>query len=204
MRPLVKLEDGAGPVGSQAEEAEGLQEEAGAGRAVQRRRVRVGEAGHAALDEVQLLRLNMEAQAQAIHGMEQWTRVLGEELQRVKAGEAELAAELKVKDIMMQAKDDMLQAKDREISLLAQAKDREISLLRADNARLSAESAAVGASRQPAPRQLLQITLLHAPKLCSKRGSECTGSSASARRRSAGGGRRCSNTGPPTCIFRIC
>ena len=61
-------------MGSQAEEAEGLQEEAGAGRAVQRRRV--GEAGHAALDEVQLLRLNMEAQAQAIHGMER-TRVLG-------------------------------------------------------------------------------------------------------------------------------
>ncbi len=51
MRPLVKLEDGAGPVGSQAEEAEGLQEAAGAGRAVQRRRV--GEAGNAALDEVQ-------------------------------------------------------------------------------------------------------------------------------------------------------
>ena len=119
MRPLVKLEDGAGPVGSQAEEAEGLQEEAGAGRAVQRRRV--GEAGHAALDEVQLLRLNMEAQAQAIHGMER-TRVLGEELQRAKAGEAELAAELKVKDIMMQAKDDQLKAKDREI----EAKEREM------------------------------------------------------------------------------
>jgi TPR repeat protein len=162
LRPLVKLEDGAGPVGSQEEEVEGLQEEAGAGRAVQRRRV--GEAGHAALDEVQLLRLNMEAKAQAIHGMEQ-TRVLGEELQRAKAGVAELAAELKVKDIMMQAKDDMLKAKDREMSLLAQAKDREmhtnnlllqakdteISLLRADIARLSAESAAVGASRQPAP-----------------------------------------------------
>jgi TPR repeat protein len=169
MRPLVKLEDGAGPVGSRAEEAEGLQEEAGAGRAVQRRRV--GEAGHAAFDEVQLLRLNMEAQAQAIHGMEQ-TRVLGAELQRAKAGVAELAAELKVKDIMMQAKDDMLQvkdreleAKDREMSLLAQAKDREIhtkdlllqakdieiSLLRADIARLNAESAAVGASRQPTP-----------------------------------------------------
>ena len=51
MRPLVKLEDGAGPVGSQAEEVEGLQEEAGAGGGVQRRRV--GEAGDAALDEVQ-------------------------------------------------------------------------------------------------------------------------------------------------------
>jgi uncharacterized small protein (DUF1192 family) len=91
--------------------------------------------------------------------------MLGEELQRAKAGVAELAAELKVKDIMMQAKDDMLKAKDREMSLLAQAKDREmhtkdlllqakdreISLLHADIARLNAESAAVGASRQPAP-----------------------------------------------------
>ena len=61
MRPVVKLEDG--------EEAEGgRQEEAGAGRAVQRRRV--GEAGDAAWDEVQMLRLNMEAQAQAIQGLE--------------------------------------------------------------------------------------------------------------------------------------
>ena len=164
LRPLVKLEDGAGPLGSQAEEVEGLgrQEEAGAGRAVQRRRV--GEAGDAVLDEAQLLRLNMEAQAQAIHGMEQ-TLVLGEELQRAKAGAAELAAELKVKDIMIQAKDReinlLAQAKDREIEakdremhtkdLLLQAKDREISLLHADIAQLNAESAAVGASRQPAP-----------------------------------------------------
>ena len=97
MRPLVKLEDGAGPLGSQAEEVEGLgrQEEAGAGRAVQRRRV--GEAGDAVLDETQLLRLNMEAQAQAIQGMEQ-ARVLGEEQLQAKARVAELAAELKVKD----------------------------------------------------------------------------------------------------------
>ena len=69
MRPVVKIEDGEG--GAQA--GEGLQEEAGAGRAVQRRRV--GEAGDAAWDEVQMLRLNMEAQAQAIRGMEQ-ARVL--------------------------------------------------------------------------------------------------------------------------------
>ena len=68
MRPVVKLEDGEGGA-----EAGGLQEEAGAGRAVQRRRV--GEAGDAAWDEVQMLRLNMEAQTQAIQGMEQ-TRVL--------------------------------------------------------------------------------------------------------------------------------
>jgi hypothetical protein len=73
MRPVVKLEDGEG----------GLQEEAGAGGGVQRRRV--GEAGEAARDEDQarLLWLNMEAQAQAIQGMEQ-TRVLGEELLQAK------------------------------------------------------------------------------------------------------------------------
>jgi TPR repeat protein len=104
----------------------------------------VDEAGYAV--EAQLLQLNMELQAQAIEGMEQ-TRVLGEELQQAKAGVAELAAELKVKDIMMQAKDDMLKAKDRELK----AKDREIGLLHADIARLNAERAAVGASRQPAP-----------------------------------------------------
>ena len=70
MRPVVKLEDGE----VEGQGAEGLQEEAGAGRAVQRRRV--GEAGDAAWDEVQMLRLNMELQAQAIQGMER-TRVLG-------------------------------------------------------------------------------------------------------------------------------
>ena len=73
MRPVVKIEDGEG--GAQA--GEGLLEAAGAGGAVQRRRV--GEAGDAAWDEV--LRANAEAQAQAIRGMEQ-ARVLGEELQR--------------------------------------------------------------------------------------------------------------------------
>jgi hypothetical protein len=57
MRPVVKLEDGE----VEGQGAEGLQEEAGAGRAVQRRRV--GEAGDAAWDEVQMLRLNMELQA---------------------------------------------------------------------------------------------------------------------------------------------
>jgi hypothetical protein len=41
MRPVVKLEDGE----AKSQEAEGMQEEAGAGRAVQRRRV--GEAGDA-------------------------------------------------------------------------------------------------------------------------------------------------------------
>jgi hypothetical protein len=67
MRPVVKIEDGEG--GAQA--GEGLQEAAGEGDAVQRRRV--GEAGDAAWDEA--LRANAEAQAQAIRGMEQ-ARVL--------------------------------------------------------------------------------------------------------------------------------
>jgi TPR repeat protein len=152
MRSVVKLEDRE----AKSQGTGGVQEEAGAGRAVQR--PRVDEAGYAV--EAQLLQLNMELQAQAIEGMEQ-TRVLGEELQQAKAGVAELAAELKVKDIMMQAKDDMLKAKDRELkakgrevhtnNLLLQAKDREIGLLHADIARLNAERAAVGASRQPAP-----------------------------------------------------
>jgi hypothetical protein len=73
MRPVVKIEDGEGE-GQGAEGLARLQEEAGAGRAVQRRRV--GEAGDALWDEARLLELNMEAQAQAIQGMER-ARVLG-------------------------------------------------------------------------------------------------------------------------------
>ena len=112
-------------------------------------RRRVGEAGDAARDEVQMLRLNMEAQTQAIRGME-WTRVLGEELQQAKVRVAELSAELRVNvealQSIIQAKDDQLQTKD----VLLQAKDREISLLQAENARLSAGSAAGGAAAVPA------------------------------------------------------
>jgi TPR repeat protein len=102
--------------------------------------------------------------------------VLGEELQRAKAREAELSAELRVnvealqsiiqmkdviiqakddqlqsKDVLLQAKDIIIQGKDREISLLLQAKDTELRVLQAENARLSAGSAAGGAARQPAP-----------------------------------------------------
>ena len=142
MRPVVKLEDGEGGA-----EAEGvLQEEAGAGRAVQRRRV--GEAKDSARDEVRLLRLNMEAHAQAI----QQARALGdpEELQRAKAREVELSAQLRINvealQSIIQAKDDQLQAND----LLLQAKDTELRLLRAENARLSAGSAAGGAAAAPA------------------------------------------------------
>jgi TPR repeat protein len=170
MRPVVKLEDGE----AKGQEAEGVQEEAGAGRAVQRRRV--GEAGDA--DELQLLRLNMEAQAQAIQGVER-ARVLGEELLQAKARVAELAAEkaqlaaelkmrdealrsiiqskddqLQSKDIIVQSKDALLQAQSREMQakdLLLQAKDSELRLLHADIARLNAGCAAGGAARQPAP-----------------------------------------------------
>jgi tetratricopeptide (TPR) repeat protein len=170
LRPVVKIEDGVEE--SQAEV--GRQEEADAGRAVQRRRV--GEGGDAALDEAQLLRANMEAQAQAIEGMER-ARVLGEELQRARAREAELAAELKIhvdaqsklqdvihakdtviqsKDALLQAKDTIIQSKDREISLLLQGHASELRLLQADVARRSAERAAAGAARLPAPAPAAQ------------------------------------------------
>jgi hypothetical protein len=86
---------------------EGLQEAAGAGGAVQRRRV--GEAGDAAWDEV--LRANAEAQAQAIRGMEQ-ARVLEVRV-------AELAAEVKIKAEALESKNALLQAKE----YLLQAKD---------------------------------------------------------------------------------
>jgi hypothetical protein len=149
MRPVVKIEDGEG--GAQAGEWQRLQEAADAGGAVQRRRV--GEAGDAAWDEV--LRVNAEAQAQAIRGMEQ-ARVL-------EARVAELAADLKIKtealesimqskDALQQAKDDLLQdiqAKD----VIIQTKDSEIRLLHEDNSRLSAECAAAGFAPRPADAQ---------------------------------------------------
>jgi TPR repeat protein len=194
LRPVVKLEDGE----VEGQGAEERQEEAGAGRAVQRRRV--GEAGDAAWDEVQMLRLNMELQAQAIQCMEQG-RLLGEELLQAKARAAELAAEVKTrdealqakeallesKDVLIRSKDDQLQCKDvviqskdallqsqtREMQTkdlllqakdvivqakdaLLQAKDSELRLLHADNARLSAQPAAGGAARQPAPAPAAQ------------------------------------------------
>jgi hypothetical protein len=124
----------------------------------------VGEAGDA--DEARLLRLNMEAQAQAIQGVER-VRVLGEELLQAKARVAELAAELKMRDealrSIIQSKDDQLQSKDIIVQskdalmhskdLLLQAKDSELRLLHADIARLNAGCAAGGAARrrQPAP-----------------------------------------------------
>jgi hypothetical protein len=119
MRPVVKIEDGEG--GAQA--GEGLQEEAGAGGAVQRRRM--GEAGDAAWDEA--LRANAEAQAQAIRSMEQ-ARLL-------EARVAELAAEVKIKAEALQSKDALLQAKD----VIIQSKDSEIRLLHADNAEAEAD-----------------------------------------------------------------
>jgi TPR repeat protein len=166
---VVKLEDGE----AKGQGTEGVQEEAGAGRAVQRRRV--GEAGDA--DKARLLWLNMEVQAQAIQGVER-ARVLGEELLQAKARVAELAAEkaqlaaelkmrdealrsiIQSKDAVIQSKDDQLQSKDIIVQskdallqaqdLLLQAKDSELRL-HADIARLNADSAAGGAARQPAP-----------------------------------------------------
>jgi TPR repeat protein len=115
----------------------------------------VGEAWDA--DEAQLLRLNMEAQAQAIQGVER-ARVLGEELLQAKARVAELAAELKMRDealrSIMQSKDTVIQSKDAVLQakdLLLQAKDSELRLLHVDIARLNAGCAAGGAARQPAP-----------------------------------------------------
>ena len=160
MRPVIKVEDGE----VEGQGAEGRQEEAGAGRAVQRRRV--GEAGDAAWDETQMLRLNMEAQAQAIQGMER-TRVLGEELQRAKVQIAKLAAEGKIKDELLKSKDDLLQCKDDQLQCkdvviqskdaLLQAQESTIRLLYADIARLNAGCAGSGAAPQPAPARAAAV-----------------------------------------------
>lgn len=130
MRPVVKIEDGAG--GGHAEE--GRQEEADAGGERQRRRV--NEAGDAVSAEAGLMfRVNAELQAQAIEGMER-TRVLGEELQRAKVQIAELAAEVKMRDEALQAKEALLQtitkSKDELLlckTALLQAKDAEMKTI---------------------------------------------------------------------------
>jgi len=186
MRPVVKIEDGAG--GGHAEERR--QEEADAEGERQRRRV--NEAGDAVSAEAGLMfRDNAKLQAQAIEGMER-TRVLGEELQRAKVQIAELAAEVKMRDealqaitkskdeaigakdtllqakeVLLQSKDALLQSQTREMQtkdLLLQAKDVIIqskdALLQAkdhaDTARLSAQPAVGGAARQPAPAPAAQ------------------------------------------------
>jgi len=186
MRPVVKIEDGAG--GGHAEERR--QEEADAEGERQRRRV--NEAGDAVSAEAGLMfRDNAKLQAQAIEGMER-TRVLGEELQQAKVQIAELAAEVKMRDealqaitkskdeaigakdtllqakeVLLQSKDALLQSQTREMQtkdLLLQAKDVIIqskdALLQAkdhaDTARLSAQPAVGGAARQPAPAPAAQ------------------------------------------------
>ena len=146
MRPVVKIEDGAG--GGHAQE--GRQEEADAGGERQRRRL--NDAGDAVSAEAGLMiRANAELQAQAIEGMER-TRVQGEELQRAKVRIAELAAEVKMRDEALQAKEALLGSKD----VVIQSKDDTIRLLHADIARLNAGCAAGGAARQPALSLLAQ------------------------------------------------
>ena len=163
MRPVIKMEVVVG---------EGRGEETGTGRALRRR---LDEAGAAVQDETRLLRAHAEAQALAIQGMEQ-TRVIGEQLVQAKSRIAELTAEMKIKDAVMQEKEryycELIQSKDaviqsKDVALqekeshfgelikckdeLLQSKDAEIRRLHADSARLSAEGAVGGAAPHPAP-----------------------------------------------------
>jgi len=160
---VIKMEEDVG---------EGRGEEAGTGRALRRR---LDEGGAAVQDERRLLRAHAEAQALAIQGMEQ-TRVIGEQLVQAKSRIAELTAEMKIKDAVMQEKErlfrELIQSKDvalqekeshfgelinsKDVALqckdeLLQSKDAEIRLLHADLARSSAEEAAGGAAPHPAP-----------------------------------------------------
>ena len=156
MRPVIKMQEVVG---------EGRGEEAGTGRALRRR---LDEAGAAVQDETRLLRAHAAAQALAIQGMEQ-TRGIGEQLVQAKLRIAELTAEMKKKDAVMQEKEryycELMQSKDaviqsKDVALqekvshfgklikckdeLLQLEDAEIRRLQADLARLSAEVAAGG------------------------------------------------------------
>ena len=216
----MKIEDGA-EGGHHAEE--GRQEEAGAGRERQRRRV--NEAGDAVSDDAWLLfRSNAELQAQAIRGMEE-TRVLGEELRHAKVRMAELAAdakvrmaelaaEVKIKDEALQAKeaitklkDDLLQSKEALLQTkddLLQAKDAEIRLLRADNARLSAQPAAVAAAPQPAPAPAAAAAAPASAEAVFQEGQQLYGEQRFSDAAERWGRRRCSSMGPRTRICRAC
>ena len=163
MRPVIKMQEVVG---------EGRGEEAGTGRALRRR---LDEAGAAVQDETRLLRAHAAAQALAIQGMEQ-TRGIGEQLVQAKLRIAELTAEMKKKDAVMQEKEryycELMQSKDaviqsKDVALqekvshfgklikckdeLLQLEDAEIRRLQADLARLSSEVAAGGAALHPAP-----------------------------------------------------
>jgi hypothetical protein len=133
------------------------------------RRRRPNEGAAAAADETRsLVAAHSEAQAQAFGEIEN-ARLMGLELQQVKADVARLQAEVKLKDEASQSKDSLLQAiirpKDEQISLmlvskdaiieakeqLLQAKDAEIRRLNAALAQCGAGCAANGACRRPVP-----------------------------------------------------
>jgi hypothetical protein len=194
MRPVVKIEQGV-------DAEEGLQEEAGAGRAVQRRRV--GEAGDAARDEKQLFHSIVEAQAQAIRSMEQ-TRVLGEALQRANVRVSELSTQNAVCAGELKANAEALQANDIIIQLnhdLFKAKESELRLLREDIARRDAWFSDPVAANRPLP---LQAATGEFSTFCLRGESGDTCNKASVTRPSAGDRWHCSSTRPRTRICRIC
>ena len=147
--PKVWLGPGFVPM-TGGQEAEKRQEEAGAGRAVQRRRV--GEAGDAAWDEVQMLRSLLESKDVLIQSKD-------DQLQCKDVMIQYKDVQLQSKDTLLQAhqstiqyKDDQLQCRDA----LLQAHKTTIRLLHADIARLNAGCAAGGVARQPAPAPAAQ------------------------------------------------
>jgi hypothetical protein len=69
-------------------------------------------AASAVSDEALSRRAYLEAETPTVEGMER-TRVLGEELLQAKALIAQLKAEVRIKDVIIQSKDDMLHSKKR-------------------------------------------------------------------------------------------
>ncbi len=103
---IVKQEPGAS---SAQELPQQQQAEAAAGERVGQQR-RVEDEGGADIG-MQLLRANAGVHAFALQSMER-ERAMGEELLQSKAQVAELRAEIRIKDVMLQAKDAALEAKD--------------------------------------------------------------------------------------------
>jgi hypothetical protein len=142
MRPIVKQEPGAdGAQELQQQQAAAAGETQREGR---RRRGDMGEEEAGTELEVQLLRVNTEAQAFALQGMEreramaEELKAIGEQLLQSKAQVAELRADIRIKDAALEAKDTLHKA---EVALLESKLQSEQAAVQCKDAVIEAKDA---------------------------------------------------------------
>ncbi len=129
---MIKTEEGV-----EAAQSEKVQEkEAGAG-GERRRRPNEEEAGVA--DETQCFRAQVEAQVQAIQGMEH-ARVMSKELLQAKADVTKLLVDVAKLQAEVELKDEALQSKDMLLQAMTQSKEEQ---LKSNNALLLSKDAVI-------------------------------------------------------------